>query len=339
VRRKTWALASASLLLAVGALGQEINPPHDLPPEIRGDFGANDTPQSATDLRRSRDLAYGRTLTAPQHDEILSWRTESPSWWLAPERAAIADARNSELEALIRDTPEGVLKQSFDQADVTFGIRMITEDSTSFGSGEPSPPTETITVVVEVDKRPDLFPLSEVLLDFAMEYVAAENADKKGLFAQILHRALACDGAGGAESGCGLYDSSELLTLQTELEDAFDRELLTLAEERGAIFATRVHPIRETYAGDNSSLLTQSILQQMFDQASAETRHAAETAASRLIAEVPDLLRDGLLDLVTERHRSSTITRVYLTESGAAAFLESLRNGLAAAGSSTQGEF
>ncbi len=323
MKNSIWVLTSALPLLAAGAAAQ-VNPPHQPPSEIKGDLEPGETPQSAEDLRRSRDLAYGRNLTVTQHEEILSWRTESPSWWTAPERAAIAHARNDGIAALIRDTPEESLKDVFDASDVTFGLEM--HDESLAWSDSPAK-RNTAVVTVEVAKRPDLFPLVTPILDFATEYWDAEEKEKAAYFAQILEHALKCEVAVVAEEvGCGQYLDTELLAARTQLEETFDRELTVLANEGSLAIEVEVLAVREAYLGPNSALYDESAHRQFLGGIETGTRAAEEATANAILAGVPDLLRTGLLELIVELHRSTTISRAYLTETGAAAFLDATQS-------------
>lgn len=325
MKTSIWRSASALALMATCALAQ-LNPPHPLPSELRGDLDPGETPQGAEDLRQSRDDAYGRALTSAQHDEILSWRTESPSWWMAPQRAALAHTRNDEIAALIRDTPAESLKSTFDAADVTFGLEIDAQslDAIALDPGA----SNSVVVTVEVAKRPDLFPLVGPILDFAVDYWEAEQEDQSSpYFNEIVKHSIDCRPAVlQGELDCEGYSKAELLAVREELFETFDRELTELANEGGLALESELLVVSDAYMGANSALYDESAHRQFLAGVRSSTRAIEEAAANAIIAGVPDLLRAGLLELLVETHRETTISRAFLTATGAAAHLDAARS-------------
>lgn len=175
---------AACLAIATGAiLGMDValaQPP--VPPSLESGTVAGQPSgaiyQDASDLERTRNEVYGQLLSTTQHDEIASWRVESPDWWLDSARVDRALAvRASIAETLAQmQEPDTVAEadQALRDAHHLFGFRVeLVVDSSNGGSeGNGTRPTtvEEYTISYSAAERPDLFLLHEALASVMTSY-------------------------------------------------------------------------------------------------------------------------------------------------------------------------
>ncbi|MEM7051054.1 MAG: hypothetical protein AAF604_15395 [Acidobacteriota bacterium] len=310
---KTSVLAAALLLsvLSASASGQ-LDSDYEIPEDLRGDSSPSEPPQSEDDLRRTRDALYGRSLTDWQHEEVRSWRTENPEWWLGSERGTVALAREQEIAALVRETRVEDLASALDGAEIAYGLTVEHIQPVDGGSLLTS-----VVISADVAKRPDLFPLSGAIIRFADAYLEADDAERKGYFARLIEPSR--DGLSGPE----------LMSLQAELELVLERELEDHAAAfRGAVEVPIV-ALRADFLGERSVLLDEDSWLQSLSAARRATTDIDDAAARAIVDSLGEPLRSGLLEFLVKWHHSSRVSRVYLTDVGAAQFLEIARQGLA----------
>ncbi|MCB1034400.1 MAG: hypothetical protein KDD47_11270 [Acidobacteria bacterium] len=230
---------------------------HPLPPELKGDLPAGETPQGTGDLRRTREALYGRPLSETQHQEVLSWRTHDLDWWIDDSRRAGVRVKLESLDALFGSlADQGDFADAVEASDSLFGldVDLQWESADSEEQGNAPPPVLVqATVTYDARKRPDLFDFYELVHDFATS--VAGSAAGEGVFLQVIEPE--------AETTAGI------LAFQATVD-----YVEALKAEIGDLTATRFH----------------QIIARHVDRGWTYTAGAGETFQERLRTDISDLV-------------------------------------------------